>query len=514
MTPKHVGREDAIRRNKIRRVALGVFSALASMAALTVAMLPLRDHLSIATTALVLVVPVVIGAIVGGFLSGVISVGAGFLVYVVFFIQPYLTLYVGKPENWAPLGVYVVVMVPVARVVSNMNQARKREGRKSEEIRGLFELSDLLVADKPLDELLSVIVTSLATVFGSRKVALLLPGAKGLDIVASTGEPFTDEEIQGLVPAEDALSSIETQSFEQGEFLAISLSAAARPVGLLVVSGEAAVQYDRETLMIFANQIALAVERAQLREDALRASVTEEMARLARILVAAVSHDLRAPLASIKASSSTLSDSEIEISDEARHGLAKLIDVQADRLADIVRSLLDMSRIQAGVLEPRSTITAFSDLANSVVRDLADALRGHTTVVDVPDDLPPVDVDVMLISRVLTNLLTNAVRQSPKDASITIRAEKTGEDTITVSVTDHGPGVPQERHGELFAFIGRRDNDTGAGLGLSIAKTFVEAHHQRIWVEDAPGGGAKFCFTLPLAGSIPEETRFAEDSHY
>jgi two-component system sensor histidine kinase KdpD len=173
-----------------------------------------------------------------------------------------------------------------------------------------------------------------------------------------------------------------------------------------------------------------------------------------------------------------------------------------------------MSRIQAGVLEPRSTITAFSDLANSVVRDLADALRGHATVVDVPDDLPPVDVDVMLISRVLTNLLTNAVRQSPKDASITIRAEKTGEDTITVSVTDHGPGVPQERHGELFAFIGRRDNDTGAGLGLSIAKTFVEAHHQRIWVEDAPGGGAKFCFTLPLAGSIPEETRFAEDSHY
>jgi two-component system sensor histidine kinase KdpD len=122
----------------MNRTLIGTVAALASMAALTAVMLPFRHHLSIATTALVLIVPVVIGVISGGFVAGVLSVGAGFLVYVFFFIQPYLTFYVGKPENWAPLGVYVVVMVPVARVVAGMNTARERERKRSSQIRDLY----------------------------------------------------------------------------------------------------------------------------------------------------------------------------------------------------------------------------------------------------------------------------------------------------------------------------------------------------------------------------------------
>jgi two-component system sensor histidine kinase KdpD len=171
----------------MRRSVIGTVAALASMAALTGAMLPLRSHLSVATTALVLVVPVVVGVISGGFIAGVLSAIAGFLVYDFFFIPPYLTLWVGARENWVALGVYVVVMVPVARVVAGMNTARATEKRQSAEIRELFELSDLLVADKDLDELLSVIVTTLADVFGSRKVALLLPNNDHLEIVASGG---------------------------------------------------------------------------------------------------------------------------------------------------------------------------------------------------------------------------------------------------------------------------------------------------------------------------------------
>jgi two-component system sensor histidine kinase KdpD len=459
-------------------------------------------------------VPVVIGVISGGFVAGVLSVGAGFLVYVFFFIQPYLTFYVGKPENWAPLGVYVVVMVPVARVVAGMNTARERERKRSSQIRDLFELSDLLVANTPLDELLSVVVTTLAEVFGSRKVALLLPTGESLRIVASSGDPFSEEELRSVLPLADEPPSATTHAIEHGDILTISLTAAARPVGVLVLSGKAAVQYDREPLMIFANQIALAVERAQLQEEALKATLTEEVARLAKTLVAAVSHDLRAPLASIKASSSTLSDAEMQISNETRRRLAKLIDVQADRLAELVQSLLDMSRIQAGVLEPRCTIISLSDLVNSVVRDVRPAMRGHEVKIEIPKDLPPIDVDLVLIARVLTNVLTNAVRHSPKASSITIRAIRADTETIELSVTDHGPGVPPDRRGDIFGLLARRDDDTGAGLGLSIAKTFVEAHHQRIWVDNAPDGGAKFCFTLPVALSIPEELRVAEDSHH
>src|ERR1035438_1038878 len=157
----------------MRRSVIGSATALASMALLTTAMLPLRSQLSLATTALVLVVPVVIGVVIGGFFAGAVSVIAGFLVYDFFFIPPYLTLWVGAPQNWAALGVYAVVMLPVARVVAGMNAARGKERRQSREIRQLFELSDLLVEDKPLDVLLSVIVTALAGGFSSRPAGRL-----------------------------------------------------------------------------------------------------------------------------------------------------------------------------------------------------------------------------------------------------------------------------------------------------------------------------------------------------
>ena len=269
-----------------------------------------------------------------------------------------------------------------------------------------------------------MIVTAVAEVFGSRKVALLLRRDGALQIVASSGDPLSAAELANVLPAADLSGRVGTQPLESGDILAIALSAAGRPIGLLVLSGEAAVQYDREPLMVFADRIALAVEREQLREEAMKATLTEQVGRLAKILVAAVSHDLRGPLASIKASSSTLSDPEIQISADTRRHLAKLIDIQADKLAELVQSLLDMSRIQAGVLEPRCTIILLSDLASTVVRDLIPAMHGHAVTVEIPDDLPPIDVDLVLISRVSTNLLTNAARHSPRASSITIHTAR------------------------------------------------------------------------------------------
>jgi two-component system, OmpR family, sensor histidine kinase KdpD len=500
-------------RQAVRRSALGTAAALASMAALTAAMLPIRADLSSATTALVLVIPVVIGVVTGGFAAGVLSVVAGFLVHDFFFLKPYLTLWVGAPQNWAALGVYVVVMLPVARVVAGLNAARAKERRQSHEIRQLFELSDMLVEDKPLDELLSVIVTTLADVFGARQVALFLPRAGRLEIAAAAGEPLTDEQLGQVRPARGAPASLGPQA-KSGGLLVLALTAAGRPVGLLALSAETAARHEREPLLLFANQVALAVERVQLREQALRTRLTEEMARLARSLVAAVAHDLRSPLASIKASSSTLADAELEVAPQARRNLAELIDVQADRLADLVQNLLDMSRIQAGVLEPRRTVASLEKLVTTVVADMAPSLRGHEVAVSVPGGLPPVDVDLVLISRVLTNLVENAVRHGPKNAPIKIAARLTGPERIEVSVTDQGPGVSPDRLNEVSGLFLRRDGDAGAGLGLAIAKTFVEAHGQRIWVEDAPGGGARFCFTLPVAAPIPEEAQLAAGAHH
>jgi two-component system sensor histidine kinase KdpD len=260
---------------------------------------------------------------------------------------------------------------------------------------------------------------------------------------------------------------------------------------------------------MFASQIALAIERARLREQALRSKVTEEMAALARMLVAAVSHDLRTPLASIKASSSTLADPELHIGAEASRRLATLIDTQADRLAELVQNLLDMSRIQAGVLQPRRAVVSLADLVCAVVGEVTPGPRGYAIRVDLPDDLPPVNVDVTLISQVLTNLLENSIRHGPKHTTITIGGTLANLQTVVAYVADQGPGVPPRRRDEIFELFARRPGDAGAGLGLTIAKTFVEAHGQRIWVEDATGGGARFCFTLPVAASIPDEPKVA-----
>ncbi len=281
--------------------------------------------------------------------------------------------------------------------------------------------------------------------------------------------------------------------------LVLPLTAAGRPIGLLVLAAAGQATHDRRSLVLFAHQIALAVERVQLRDQVIQTRLAEQVDRLARMLVTAVSHDLRTPLASIKASSSVLADETLVIREPDARELAGLIDVQADRLTALVGNLLDMSRIQAGVLAPRYATVDLPLLVASVLDELTLLLRDYVVEVDIPGDLPAVIVDRQLIERVLGNLLTNAVRHAPKGTAIGIAARSMGTDLVEVSVSDHGPGVVPEQRTDIFGLTPRRDDEPGAGLGLFISRTFVEAHGQRIWVGDAPSGGARFCFTLAAA---------------
>nr|WP_232792187.1 ATP-binding protein [Actinacidiphila yeochonensis] len=496
----------------MHRNLAGALVALACMAVLTAAMLPLRGHLSIATTALVLVVPVVVGVTNGGFLAGALSIMGGFLVYDFFFVPPYLTLDVGASENWTALGIYAVVMLPVARVVAGMNIAQAEARQRGLQLRRLFDLSTQLVQDRPLPELLSVIVTTLADILEAGHVALLLPDADDrLGVAATAGADLAPAELQRLQPAPGQVTNLDLLSApagpgERGEPVRLALVAAGRPIGMLAITGATITEQQREPLLLFANQIALAVERAQLRDEALHARLTEEVEHLARTLVAAVSHDLRSPLASIKASSSVLADPDLApaLSEDARAELAQLVDTQTDRLAALVTNLLDMSRVQAGVLRPRTSLTTADDLVATVLRDLP-VPAPREIVTDIAADLPLLDVDTVLIGRVLTNLLENAARYAPPGTAITLRAHQESPAAVTVSVTDHGPGIPANRREDVFGFFFRREADSGTGLGLAIAKIFVEAHQQRIWTDQTPGGGARFTFTLPAAAGLPEE---------
>ena len=470
---------------------------VACVAALGAAMLPIRTHISVSTAALVLVVPVVIGAAIGGFRSGIASLAAGFLVYDYFFIPPYRTLDVGSAQNWTALFVYVVVLALVTRVVANLNSTRSEAERSGDAARRLSELSELLVGNRPVESLLESIVTGVQAILDVPSVSVLVMQDDRLRVAASAGLPLSEAELRDLGLESGQPVSVRISSGDPEAVHAIALSASGRPVGLLVLRGLPKSSVDQAVLTTFANDAALALERARLQEQALRTQLLEEVDKFRQTLMGAVSHDLRTPLATIKVASSTLSSRAEYLSNEQASELYELIEVESDRLTRLVSNLLDITRIEAGVFTVHRTRTSVASLIREAVTAMETTLSEHRVVMIIPDSLPDVDVDPPLIGQVLINLLDNANRYSPADGDITVEAT-CRNDTVLISVTDEGPGIEEAQRDEVFHRFARLDKGGRAGLGLTIAKTFVEAHDQRIWYEDTAGRGARFVFSLPV----------------
>ncbi|HTZ08430.1 MAG TPA: ATP-binding protein [Acidimicrobiales bacterium] len=483
-----------------RRGVEGSIVGAAVMAALTLAMLPVRTHLSVATTALVLVVPVVAAVVVGGLSAGLFAVAAGFLVYDLVFIPPYDTLSVGASQNWIALVVYVAVMLLVASVVARLESTRAETHQREQAVRRLFELTDLLIEDRPLPEVLELIVSTVHDAFGLRSVALMLPVGPGLEVVASAGEPLSEHQQRAVAPSPGVPASLRSAAVgTPDDFQTVALAATGRPIGLLRIGGPAPGPHGQELLRTFANQLALALERAQLREQALRTELLEEVERLQRALVRAVSHDLRTPLATIKMAASTLHDDGVAVGPSERSELVRLIEEQADRLDRLVTNLLDVSRMESGALEVHTEPIAVVDLVQEALGGRRRLAGDVPVTIAVDRDLPLVDVDHLLVTQVLANLLDNAARYAPPGTAVTVSGRRGDPGLVEVAVEDGGPGVPRAERGEVFALFSRSGSGGGTGVGLSIARAFLAAHGQRIWIEDAPGGGARFCFTLPVA---------------
>jgi two-component system sensor histidine kinase KdpD len=480
----------------VRTRLAGSVVGLALSLGLGAVLVQFRPHVSLATAALLFVLPVVVGVIVGGFRAGVVSVAAGFVVFDYLFVPPYDRLSISGPRNWVALIVYAAVMLLVARVVADLETARSEALRKTVEAERLFELSELLVEDRSVEELLKTIVGAVQTVFEIAGVALLVEDGDRLRIAASAGETLSPDELRQLDPRSGVPVSLGTVAGVTGKMRTVALTTSGRPVGILALRGAPADEADRVLLRTFANHAALTLERAQLREQAMRSELLEEIDRLRHALMGAVSHDLRSPLATMKVASSTLLDPGIPLSDQDADELHRLIDVETDRLTRLVTSLLDMTRFDAGVLSVHRSPTTVRALADEAVGTLRSALGRRPVEMDVPDWLPEVDIDQLLIGQVLANLLDNANRHAPPDSVIRVAGELR-QDRVAVSVTDQGPGVPPDERDKVFDRFVRFDTGGRAGLGLTIAKTFVEAHGEHIWAEDGPGGGARFVFTLP-----------------
>jgi K+-sensing histidine kinase KdpD len=497
-----------------RREILGCILALAGQVALTLLMVPIRVHLGIGPPALLFVIPVVFGVVVGGFGPGALASVVGFVLYDVFFIPPYDRLSVQSGDNWIALVVYVVVALVVAQVVSSLRAAREEARRRQEDARRLFELSQALIGDLTHLQLLEHIATTVQTAFNPQWTALLLPseadpsGTHGhpLTVAASAGQALTAEDLASLTTAGQT-RSLGLDSTNSASRIVVALVARNRPVGMLVLQEVQFARQDRALLGTFANQAALAVERAQLQDQALRTRLLEEIDRWRRAMMGAVSHDLRTPLASVKAAVSSLRQDGESMATTDRAELLELIELQSDRLARLVTNLLDMTRIESGALVVRSSTVSFEELIDEALHAVVGLVPRQRVSVEMDVELPLLDIDHILIGQVLANLLENAARLCPGDSLIRVGArsvENSEVPFVEISVADDGPGIAAEERERVFEMFSQNSGGARAGLGLAIAKSFVEAHRGTIWVDPGVTKGARLVFTVPKKASVPQ----------
>ncbi len=477
---------------------VGLILSITSVVALVAVLLPFREHLTVATVMLVFVVPVIVGVVRGGLLAGLVNTLAGALLLDYFFIKPYGTLTVGSTQNWVGLGVYLVVVALVTRVVANLDAARTQARRSADNMRRVYELSERLVREQTVDDLLKAIVRTVQSAFGFNGVSLFVLEADQLKIAATVGTPLARDEMHQFESHVGHSTSVSTALGTHAGLRTVALASSGRPIGLLVLKGPQISDADRNVLITFANDAALTVERASLREQAMRTKFLEEVDRLRHALMGAVSHDLRTPLATIKVASSTLVNRAQLLSTDDIQELHELIEIESDRLTRLVSNLLDVTRLEAGVLELHRRTTAVRTLVSEAVSVMGPGIREDQIAVAIPNSIPDVSIDPLLITQVIVNLLDNALRHSPDQGLITIEAVL-HDDRVILSVSDQGPGVPIEDREAVFNRFVKFDTGGRAGLGLTIAKTFVEAHGEAIWCEEASGSGARFALSMVRA---------------
>jgi two-component system sensor histidine kinase KdpD len=259
---------------------------------------------------------------------------------------------------------------------------------------------------------------------------------------------------------------------------------------------------ETRVLAAAADQLGGSLERDRLTRDATSAEVSRRSEALKSALLDSVSHDLRTPLASIRAAAGTLMDPAIDWPPDQRRDIAASIDREAEWLNRLVTNLLDMSRVEAGELRPSLVVLAVSDVVSEAVRRAAATLGDRTVDVRVDPDLPPILVDEVFIGQVLNNTLDNAAKYAGPGAPIRISACETGEGRVRITVEDGGPGVPPDAMPRLFEKFYRvprkgEGSRRGTGIGLAVVLGLVESMDGRVTARPSELGGLALDITLP-----------------
>jgi two-component system sensor histidine kinase KdpD len=437
-----------------------------------------RESISLAVVAVVYLVPVTIGAVWWGLGPGVSSAVAAFLAFNYLFIQPYYTFEVHSSGDWVVLAAFLAVAFVISelmgRIRANLGLAMARE---AEALR-LFELS-----------------TALARLRDEKSVAEALM-EKAIDTLQADRVEVSIE----AVP--NSLAFARGMKFKRKPDAIIPLQAARDLLGeirLWRIRPDIQPAEER-ILQTFASQGVLAIERIRLSNADRKARVLEESDRLKSSLLSSVSHELRSPLAAIKASVSSLRSGEVEWGSEARTDLLATVEEEIDHLNVLVGNLLDMSRIEAGALKPQKKPNMLAEIVEAVLARMRSQTQNHRIEVEVRDDLPLVNVDFVQMEQVFTNLLSNSLKYSPPGSTIRISVHQKDEHALLARLTNQSIPVPEtdlERIFDKFYRINPSERVTGSGLGLSITKGIIEAHGGRIWAENLPDG-LTFNFIIPV----------------
>jgi len=480
-------------RQRPRRQVAGYAIATLGTIAMTGSLLPVRGDITPLSKGFGFLVVVVIAAAIGGLGPGVLASFAGFIAFNFFFIPPYGTFTIARGEDVVVLFVFLGLSILISALLARATERADAAERREAELRTLQELSAQLVGLAPGPEGYETLLSHLVDGFGFTAGALFVqdPRVRELTEQVTVGAPSGD------------LSFRWDPGNPERAPERLPLSVGGRNLGLVVLRGERLPLTSPESrvLRAFCDQFALVLERDRLLRAATEAQIYERSDSVRRSLLAAVSHDLRSPLAAIKASVTDL------LGDDAHHGAEysrealEGIDKETDRLAALIANLLDMSRIEGGMLKAR---VQGVDLAEMIagwvdrVRRQGPQLR---VGVSIAEDATVVRADPAFLDRVGTNLLDNAAKAALdcQNHSIDVEARRS-EDVVTVRMIDHGKGIPQVVREQLFYpfyQVSSRHPRLGTGLGLAISKGFLSLMDGEIWIEDTPGGGATFTFSLP-----------------
>ena len=446
-----------------RRIA-GFVATLAGLPMLT-ALLYWGPSLSLTNDILLFLVAVVLVSLIGGLWPALLAAVAGSLLLNYYFTPPIGQFTIAEGDNLLALAIFVVVAIAVSWVVDTAARKTRQAAQAGADAQTLATVAGgVLRGERPLMALLE----QLRETFTLDSVTLLDQGK----VVAHVGEACTvprDADVE--VKVDDNMT--------------------------MLLRGHPLEASDRRIVEAFAAQATVALRQERLTAEAAAAKPLAEADRMRTALLAAVSHDLRTPLASAKAAVASLRSDEVDFSEDDRRELLATADESLDRLGRLVTNLLDMSRLQAGALGVNAVDVGAEDIVPRALDDLGP--DGRKVAVHIPDDLPPVHADPGLLEQILINLVANALRYSPADQPPVVTASALG-DSLEFRIIDHGPGIPENRWGDVFLpfqRLGDRDNHTGVGLGLALSRGLTEAMGGTLVPDHTPGGGLTMILTLP-----------------